>query len=710
MTKFVDFQNAEDRLNNFGDESFKYHCDHSPILRGICMSLIALQWEGDARLLSDVFAAEESDQDSFDSTLAKLNYQVNRLEVSLCDVKDNQLPAFISLEGSQFIFVRIDNGDAILYDYNADTILRQPINTNTIYISAISQYSTIFRELPPESTDKSNWVKHAFYQHNNALKLLLVVSFVINIIAVIQPFYIMGVYALALHSETYSTLISLSVLALVLAGAEFALKRLRVKILSIHGKSLSGFISKNVLSKLLWLPYNMTVRAGVSAQLERLKDIDQFRRLATSELTLSYFDLPFIILFIGAIILISPSAAIILIVGIIIMVLFGFYARYQYQHARSKSSKAASIINYQWNLIITNLAVIQSLPLTQVMRTRFNTASEQSAKDSADLKQNSSWVQNMGQVMTQIIGTLCICVVVVDVMQGNSNPSAMIAIIILIWKALTPIMSIYNSFSRFQTLRSSAQQINTIMSFNDDSKSLTKSSEIEKFTGEFTIKELSHRYPSAISGLTNLSLTIPKKQHIAISGPSGCGKTTLLNILAGIEVGYQGQVQLDGLNIKQFNNFRYRRAIHYIPSSQHLFNGSIRTNFIIHNGVMSDRQMIDNLTLCNLWDELEDGLDTTFDYATISDLSSGFIERLRIAIGLGDQNIQILLIEEPFKGIEKHGLSIMSDIIAKLPNATIVYTTSSMEIISLADKCLLLDENGAQKFYGLPEKVISSQR
>ena len=116
-----------------------------------------------------------------------------------------------------------------------------------------------------------------------------------------QPFFIMGVYNFALTSGSLSTLWGLTLLAIFLTFAEFGFKRLRMNILSTSGKDLATHISKNVVSKLLWLPYSMTSSAGISSQIARLKDIDQFRRLVTAESTLSYFDMPFVNVFIVAI-------------------------------------------------------------------------------------------------------------------------------------------------------------------------------------------------------------------------------------------------------------------------------------------------------------------------------------------------------------------------------------------------------------------------
>ncbi|MCV5940759.1 hypothetical protein OFN64_29210, partial [Escherichia coli] len=61
------------------------------------------------------------------------------------------------------------------------------------------------------------------------------------------------------------------------------------------------------------------------------------------------------------------------------------------------------------------------------------------------------------------------------VMDGTSDAGAMLATVILVWKALGPIMGIYNSISKFQSIKASSAQINNLMAMNDDKLTLEKS-------------------------------------------------------------------------------------------------------------------------------------------------------------------------------------------------------------------------------------------
>lgn len=177
-----------------------------------------------------------------------------------------------------------------------------------------------------------------------------------------------------------------------------------MNILATSGKDLATHISQNVISKLLWLPYSMTSSAGVSSQLARLKDIDQFRKLVTAESSLSYFDMPFVIIFIMAITIISGTAALTVLAGIALMLFFCVYARYIYNQVTARSSRANAMVSYQWNELLRSIGSIQGLPLIRVIRSRFQAAHSQSLEDAKGVTVTNGKIQAMGQGLSKLSG------------------------------------------------------------------------------------------------------------------------------------------------------------------------------------------------------------------------------------------------------------------------------------------------------------------
>ncbi|MGF1724642.1 ATP-binding cassette domain-containing protein [Photobacterium nomapromontoriensis] len=710
MSVLIDFSNTVERLGDFDSSKFKERYRHSPTILGIAYTLVTLQWEGTPEILTDAFVPQARDIDSFASTLSRLDYECKKRHLaSMTELKHISSPTFIEFGNVCTIFLGIEHGLAKLFDYRNNVLIEHPLTNEACTVCEISEYSKIFREPPPESQDKSNWIKYAFYRYTNEIKSLVILSLIINVLGAMQPFFIMGVYSFALTSGSESTLLWLTSFALFLAIAEYGFKRLRMNILATSGKDLATHISKNVVSKLLWLPYSMTSSAGVSSQLARLKDIDQLRKLVTAESTLSYFDMPFVIIFILAITIISGSAALTVLAGIILMLLFCVYSRYIYTQATSNSSRANAMVSYQWNELLRSISTIQGLPLLRVIRSRFHAAHTQSLDDAQRVSVTNGKIQAMGQGLIQAIGTASIVTAVLGVMSGQTDAGAMLAIIILVWKALGPIMGIYNSISKFKTIKAASGQINALMSLSDDRFHLESSPPIRHFNGKLAVTGLTHRYQGTPTGLTNLAFAAQAGDKISITGSSGAGKTTLLRILAGLEDRYQGNVLLDGYNTKQFNNFRFRKAVNYIPFELHIFEGSLESNFIIHDGVIARQQMEDIIDFFDLHPWLPQGLETMMSSDYVAQLPNGVQQQLRIALGLGCCDQGVIIIDEPFVGCEREHVKYINKLFSeKLANTTVIYTTNDKSYIAASSHCLLLEHDGTQKYFGFPDKVIQT--
>ncbi|MFA0087961.1 ATP-binding cassette domain-containing protein [Vibrio sp. 10N.261.51.F12] len=712
MTILVDFNNVSQRLKDFESEGFEHRYRHSPLLRGLAYTLISLEWEGTPEILSDAFTPGEMDQNGFELTLSRLGYQCRTTQYSnskAAEIDDVHLPCFIELDKLSGILMSAKNGEGILFDYRNNNIITIPLVGGTFALTVVSEYSKLFREPPPESQDRSNWVKYAFYRYNNEFKSLIFLSLMINILGALQPFFIMGVYNFALSSSSLPTLYWLTSFAIFLAFAEYLFRRVRMKVLSTSGQDLAVHISRNVIAKLLWLPYSMTSSAGVSSQLARLKDIDQFRKLVTAESTLSYFDLPFIVLFILAITILSGYAALTVLAGILLMIVFCLYSRYIYTQATSKSSRANAMVSYQWNELLRGISTLQGLPLLRIIQSRFKAAHEQSSADAAFVSTTNSKIQAIGGGLIQAVGTAAIVTAVLSVMEGDASAGAMLATVILVWKALGPIMGIYNSLAKIKTIQSSTAQINALMSLDDDKSSIEKSPPIRQFNGEIVASGLVHRYQGASTGLTNLGFSIQPGNKVAISGAAGSGKTTLLMLIAGLEPRYQGALYFDGHNIKQFNNFRYRKGINYIPFDLHLYEGSIESNYILHNGVVSQEQMLQSFSFLGLEQVFENGLETMINADFLANLPSGLLQRLRLAIGLADISQNVIIIDEPLVGVERELATYINQLFAGvLRHKTVIFTTVDPALISSSTHCLLLEKDGSQKYFGTPDKVMNA--
>lgn len=129
MSILVDFNNISERLHDFESPQFQERYAHSPLLRGLAYTLIAMEWEGTPELLSDAFIPGEKDVEGFESTLTRLGYQCRTTKqdkATLEDIGSLHLPCFIELDKLEAVLMSVENGQGTLFDYknnNSVTIL-----------------------------------------------------------------------------------------------------------------------------------------------------------------------------------------------------------------------------------------------------------------------------------------------------------------------------------------------------------------------------------------------------------------------------------------------------------------------------------------------------------------------------------------------------------------------------------------------------------
>lgn len=219
------------------------------------------------------------------------------------------------------------------------------------------------------------------------------------------------------------------------------------------------------------------------------------------------------------------------------------------------------------------------------------------------------------------------------------------------------------------------------------------------------LKNVYKYYENKIA-IHNLSLEINKQEFIVIVGPSGCGKTTLLKMIAGLEEITQGELLIDGINMK--NTPANKRNISMVFQNYPLFNHMTVTENILFG--LKDKNQTYDLNKLSRQLSIQDLL-----HKKPPQLSGGEKQRVAIARSL-ISNPSILLLDEPLSSLDPTLKNQLSDLIKQLHKEyqmTVVYVTHDQhEALSLADRILVLKDGLFQQFaspttlYENPENIF----
>jgi ATP-binding cassette subfamily B protein len=197
------------------------------------------------------------------------------------------------------------------------------------------------------------------------------------------------------------------------------------------------------------------------------------------------------------------------------------------------------------------------------------------------------------------------------------------------------------------------------------------------------------------SSLQNLNFDVEPGQHIAIVGPSGSGKSTLVSLLLRLYDPLEGNICIDGHDIREYTIASLRRQISIVLQDTILFGSSIRDNIAYGNAEATESEMIAAAKLANAHDfitQLPQGYDTVVSERGTT-LSGG--QRQRIAIARAAiRKAPILILDEPTTGLDNESESLVTEALQRLAQGrTTFWISHNLRNTRDAD-CILYLEKG----------------
>lgn len=700
-----------DRIDAFlNHPSFDETYNHA-IYRGLLFTMLSLRWEGTPSTLSDAFVFSQNDLTTYRNCLRSLGYEADTVayKVNESSKLNWEGPGLIQTEAISFVVLNIKSGVAEGYDYLNDTEIEIDLSKRDFTLCYPTAFSQMFRESSEQGVGARGWVRTLAAPYIGKVKEILLNSFMINLLGALNPFFIMSIYQFALPAASKENLLWIVIGAVLIAFGEFFFRKKRSAIFEMYGSEIATKISHEVLKKLIWLPYSRTSTASESAQLARIRDIDNIRKVLVSESTQSWFDLPFVFIFLIAILVLAGSTALIVVVGVIAMIVFATVARTVTSLAATQSSQAAARLQSQWHELLSTLESIQGLPLENVVRLRFQTALEKSEAEALSSRYLNQKITSLGTLLTQVIGASCIIYASYLVMNGDLDFGSMLAIVLLVWKCLSPFVGVYHSVNRLKQLDNSVQQVDALMQLPDERLDLNKSTPVYEISASAQLIDLSLRIPNSEFTLSQISLKLNARGWLAVSGPSGSGKSTLMSVFLRLIDNYQGKVLIDNMSIRQFNAYNYRKLVRSKPQTLEFFELSLRENFAMFSGYSDDLHVERFLKHMHIEKYFEQGVQSQLSPSLIDSLPNDVQQSLALVVSIGSHDGGLIILDEPLVGADtiyhKRLVRWLKD---TYPNASFIMISNDRELIANCDSVLLLSADGQQKYFGSADKVLEN--
>lgn len=253
-------------------------------------------------------------------------------------------------------------------------------------------------------------------------------------------------------------------------------------------------------------------------------------------------------------------------------------------------------------------------------------------------------------------------------------------------------------FMMFPAAQVSAERINEVLERDVNIKEGSVSEGREQGTVEF--KNVSFRYPHASEDeLSNISFKIEKGQTLAIIGATGSGKTTLISLIPRFYDATEGEVLVDGVNVKNYKFDTLYDKLGYVTQKAVLFAGSIRENVFFGESAApeTDEELKNAIELSQaeeFVDKLPDGTEHMISQMG-RNVSGGQKQRLSIARALS-RKPEILVFDDSFSALDyKTDAKLREGLNEKLGDTTKIIVAQRISTIRHADKIIVLDRGEA---------------
>lgn len=244
----------------------------------------------------------------------------------------------------------------------------------------------------------------------------------------------------------------------------------------------------------------------------------------------------------------------------------------------------------------------------------------------------------------------------------------------------------------------SAERINEVLERDVNIKEGSVGEGREQGTVEF--KNVSFRYPHASEDeLSNISFKINKGQTLAIIGATGSGKTTLISLIPRFYDATEGEVLVDGVNVKNYKFDTLYDKLGYVTQKAVLFAGSIRENVFFGESAApeSDEELKNAIELSQaeeFVDKLPDGTEHMISQMG-RNVSGGQKQRLSISRALS-RKPEILVFDDSFSALDyKTDAKLREGLNEKLGDTTKIIVAQRISTIRHADKIIVLDRGEA---------------
>ena len=404
-----------------------------------------------------------------------------------------------------------------------------------------------------------------------------------------------------------------------------------------------------------------------------------------------------IILFLVSMVMISPELTLFVVV---LFPISGFLIAKIGSSLRRTSEKGQSRMGELLSNIeetISGLRIIKAFNAIDNVNQRFKNINLQYTKLMNRLFRKRDLASPLSEFMAIIVVGAVLIYGGTLILTKNEDallPTVFITYLVMFSQLINPVKSFTDAYSNIQKGAASVERIEQVLAADEVIVEKPDAHSISVFNQSIQYKNVSFVYEKE-KVLHNINITIEKGKTIALVGPSGAGKSTMVDLLPRFYDCTEGELIIDGINVKDYKINDLRRLMGIVTQETILFNDSIFNNiaFGMENVTM---EMVENAAkIANAHEfisQMENGYQTNIGDRGMK-LSGGQKQRLSIARAVL-MNPPVLILDEATSSLDTESERLVQDALVNLmKNRTSVIIAHRLSTVQFADEIIVL-QNG----------------
>ena len=322
---------------------------------------------------------------------------------------------------------------------------------------------------------------------------------------------------------------------------------------------------------------------------------------------------------------------------------------------------------------------------------RYVTVRERAYRVMAEFFSGTNFLTSLMNVVVLTGGGYC-------VYRGVINVGDMVAYMLFINMFVNPIKKLIQFVEMFQNAITGYTRFQELMNIEVEQEA-PDAVDLKDVRGEITFDNVSFQYNEGKEVLSNISMTFPQGEMVAIVGPSGGGKTTLCHLIPRFYEITQGSICIDGQDIRKVTRRSLRSKIGIVQQDVFLFTGTIFDNIAYGKLGASREEVYEAAKKANIHDyimSLPEGYDTFVGERGVK-LSGGQKQRISIA-RVFLKNPPILILDEATSALDNVTENYIQDSLDELcKNRTTIVVAHRLSTIKNADEIIVMDRDGIQE-------------